>query len=415
MSDETEHKFTKEDIDLFRTNLEALDGIKNQIVELEKNGKGTAEKQEERDKAVEAIVAQHEELQAKQTALETQLTRKDEEETKDAKPDFGAYFKARGQIALRSRSGGLIPDEMREAVNIGEDAEIKALTVADDTAAGFLVPEDWRAELIEKDLVEIDPLRSLARVVTTNRNSIQWPSKTAHVSATWEAEGATSTADTNLAFGNIEIPVHKIRVVVDATTEMIEDSAFNIESLLRDEFSTQLSFEEGEQFIAGNGIGKPTGFTTDATIQAAATDSGTADSISSDWEWVPKLMVSLKRPYMNASTWLMNRTTFGVVLSTNDGESRPYMLPNTDRALPMVIYGHNIELSESMPDVAADAFPIAFGDFRKGYIIVDRVGMSIQVDPFTQNMTDKVRFIGRMRVGGAVVVPEAIALLKVSA
>jgi HK97 family phage major capsid protein len=87
----------------------------------------------------------------------------------------------------------------------------------------------------------------------------------------------------------------------------------------------------------------------------------------------------------------------------------------TDTALPMRLYARPIAIMETMPTIAQNAFPILYGDLRRAYMIVDRIGISVQIDPYTQNTTDTIRFLARRRVGGQVIVPEAVAVLKVSA
>lgn len=390
-------------VDEWGKGLESIKDIRSEMDELKSKGDGIALLEEKMDKAVEATIA----------AGEDHKRRLDELDAKAARPGLGAddgepkrnsseVIRAMYKAQLAMRDGQTVPDE------------VKALLVGNDTSAGFLVQEDWRPEIIEKLLVETDPTRSLARVVSTTGNSLIWPTKTAHAAASWEGEGATSTADTTMTFGQEEIPTHKQRVVYDVSTEMLEDSAFDIGGLLRDEFVQEFAVDEGAAFVLGTGVSQPKGFMANADVLANYVFSGNATSFTNSWEWVTKLMVKNKTPYWNNSSWCMSRSTFGVLLAHNDGVQRSYLAPNTTSSLPMMVYGRPVVLSPTMADIGSGAYPIAFGDFRRGYVVLDKVGFSLQVDPFTQNMTDKVRYVARRRVGGQVVIPEAIAVLKLA-
>jgi HK97 family phage major capsid protein len=334
-----------------------------------------------------------------------------ETETQKGVKDLKHNIRVNAARIMSTKDVGLrVPSEY-----LGPNA-YKGLEVQNDVLAGFLVPEDQRTEIVDRNAYEFDAIRALARVVTTANNSIKFPTRTTHSSAGWVTESGTTTPDTTLAYGMLEIPVKKISMAYDVTREMIEDSDFDIGQLMMEVFEEEFASTEGIAFVAGDGVDEPEGFTVNATVQANYEPTGTDASITSNnFEWVPKLMTQIKAPYQPNGTWVMNRTTLGVFFSNADGESRPYMSPDVRDSWQLRIYGRPIVLSTSMPNIGSNTFPIAFGDFRKGYYIVDKRGLQIQVDPYTQNMTDTVRYVGYKRVGGGTAVPEAIALAKCAA
>lgn len=402
MSDET--RFTQEEVDQFRTALTGVEEVKTQIKEQKAAGDGVAEKQVELDKRVTDLLEEIDptDIKEKIARIETKLSRKDSGD--------GGYEEKRADLSKQMKAQGLAKWYTNNMKAVPED--VKALLVNDGSSAGFLVPDDYRTEIIEQLAVELDPIRQYARVIKTDRNSVIIPTKTAHAAGSWIGEGGTITADTTLAFGQVEIPTHKQAIAYDVSREMLEDSAFDIASILMQEFTQETESDAGIAFVSGSGSNQPEGFILNAGIVANYVASGTDASITSDWAWAQQLMVKVKQNYMQNAITTMNRTTYGLLLSNADGEARPYMLPDASKSLPLSLYGRPIVLSVTMPDVASDAEPIAYGDFRQGYCIVDKTGLQVQVDPFTQNMTDKIRYVAIRRVGGAVINDEAIAVVK---
>ncbi len=417
MSDDAQ--FTQKDVDEFRSVKTELDKVKEQLTAAEEKGDGTALKLDESAKLVETLVTQAEELQAKNIAIETKLSRHDRggDDGGKVKIPYNDILRAKGMERMSRYEMKPVPSWAADILNdakSSEAPEVKALQVQDDAQWGFLVGDDLMTEIINQSAVEIDPIRSIARVVRTARNSKQVPTNTTRPAGSWVGEGGTITVDASIRGGLIDIPLKKQALAYDATSEMLEDSEFNIVGELMQYYNDEFASDEGIAFVTGNSPLQPEGFTINTTVQANYVSTGTDAGISADWAWGAKLMVKNKEVYLQNSKFVLNRTTYGVLLSVADGESRPFMLPNTNQALPLSLYGAPLILSTSMPAVGSDNFPIAYGDFGKGYMIVDKVGLMVQVDPYTQNMSDKIRYVGIKRVGGAVIIPEAIALLKCS-
>lgn len=301
---------------------------------------------------------------------------------------------------LRKDKQGLEPDE------------IKALTVSDDTQAGFLAPPEYVNELI-KTLTEISPMRTIARVRQTSQKSVQMPSRTATFSAAWVAEQGTRSETTGYTTQLEEIPTHEQYALVDISNQMLEDSVFNLEAEMQEEFSTQFAKNEGNAFISGDSVGKPEGILTNSSV--GTTNSGSGTLLTGDG--LIDLVHAVKTPYGANGTFIFNRTTLAAIRGLKDGGGQYIFQAGMmlTAGVPNTILGYPYVEMPDMPDVAGSAKPVAFGDFARGYMIVDRVSLSVMRDPFTQATSGNVRYVARSRVGGQVVLAEALRTQTISA
>ena len=307
----------------------------------------------------------------------------------------------------------------RDEPNPGSEAltreEMKALTVGTDPTAGYLAPVEYAREIIKGE-VEFSPLRTIARVRPTSRRAVQMPKRTGTFGAVWTAEAGARAETTGLTYGLEEFPTHEMYALVDVSEQMMEDSEFSLEEELRQEFSEQFAVTEGAAFVSGNGVGKPEGLLQHAEV--AETVSGSAASIgdaTGQADGLIDLYHGLKTAYAVNGTWLLNRATLSEVRKLKDSQNNYIWQPGLASGVANTILGQPYVEVPDMPDVAADANPIVFGDLRRGYVIVDRINLSVLRDPFTQATSGNIRFIARRRVGGQVVLAEAIRKLKVAA
>lgn len=291
-------------------------------------------------------------------------------------------------------------------------AEYKALQVTADTAGGFLAPIDYIRELL-KTVILFSPMRSLVTVRTTMMKSIQIPNRTGVFAAQWVAEQGTKAETTGLSYGLLEIPTHELYALVDISNQMLEDAAFDMEAQLREEAVLQFAVAEGAATISGNGVGKPEGFLSNSNITPIA--SGDANLITADG--LINLFYGLKTAYARNATWIMNRSTLGAIRKLKDGEGNYLWLPGIAGGLPTpnTILGAPYAEMPDMPNVSAGTYPVAFGDWARGYYLVDRLAMEFLRDPYTQATSGNVRFVLRRRLGGQTVMPEAIKTLHISA
>ena len=291
------------------------------------------------------------------------------------------------------------------------DIERKALTVSNDSTGGYLAPPEYVRELL-KTVTEISPIRAIARLRTTGQRSIQVPKRTGQFSAQWVAESGTRAETTGYAVGLEEIPAHEHYALVDISEQDLEDSVFDLEAEMQSEFAEQFAKAEGAAFVSGDAVGKPEGFMTNGDVGFIV--SGDADEITADG--LISLVHNIKSEYSRNGTFVFNRTSLAKIRKLKDTAGQ-YVFQagmTLQGGVTNTILGHSYVEATDMPSEGSNTFPVAFGDFRRAYMIVDRVSMAVLRDPFTQATTGNVRYIARRRVGGQVIQAEAISKLKCS-
>jgi len=323
-------------------------------------------------------------------------------ETIISRPDFG-----KGS-PVESKQRQVFDKWMRKGKENLTPDEVKVLTVSNDNTAGYLAPPEYVREII-KGIVEFSPVRSVARVRTTGQRSVQVPKRTGTFSAQWVAEQGTRSETTGYAVGLEEIPAHEVYALVDISEQELEDSVFNLEAEMNAEFVEQFAKAEGNAFISGDSIGKPQGLITNAgnNITTAANDALAADDLIGAAH-------NIKSEYMRNASWMFNRSTLSAIRKLKDGANQYLFQPGIyQMGVGSSLLGHPIVEASDLADIADGTKPVLFGDFRRGYMIIDRVALSIMRDPFTQASSGNVRYVARRRVGGQVILPEAITTITI--
>lgn len=303
-------------------------------------------------------------------------------------------------------------------------AEKKALSTATDADGGYAVPMEIDGA-IESLLLEISPMRQLARVVPASTSDFKTLVNKRGTASGWVGEedtrGETGTPD----LAEVVYPSGEIYAFPMATQRSLEDMAFDAEAWLQTEIADEFALKEGAAFVTGNGTNKPKGilaYTTAATadgvrafgtLQHLVTTSDSGFPASNPGDVLIALMHSLRSGYRRGAAWMMNTNTLSVIAKMKDGQGNYLWRPAIAEGNPSTLLGYPVYEDENMPDIATNALPIAFGNFQRGYTIVDRTGTSILRDPYTKK--GYVGFYSRKRVSGAVVNSEAIKLLKVAA
>jgi len=321
---------------------------------------------------------------------------------------------ARGVVDCVISGGmGSLPEAQQKAIKDATD-EWKALNVSSDVAGGYLAPVEYVQEIIKAETL-ISPVRSLVRIRQTSQKSVQIPRRTGQFAAVWVAEQGTRSETTGLAYGLHEIPTHEMYALVDISQQMLEDSAFDMEAEIREESVEQFSVAEGAAVVSGNGVGKPEGFMTNADV--ANTVSGSSATIPDGDGQANGLLTlkhAIKTAYARNANWVLNRTTLGSVRKLKDSDKNYIWMPGIQNGAPNTIDGDPYVELPDMPSEGANTFPIAYGDFRRAYMLVDRIQLALLRDPYTQATSGNIRFIMRKRLGGQVVLAEAIRKLKCS-
>lgn len=327
-------------------------------------------------------------------ALEVKLDRPGAHERKDGEPTIE-----------RKAFVGFV----RHGVERMQADEVKALRVADDTKGGFLAPGEFSTELL-KEIVQFSPVRSAARVGSMSVGSIKIPRRTGRITAQWVDE-IEERSRTEPAYGMTALEAHEMSCYVDVSNQLLEDSAINIEAELSFDFAEEFGRLEGTAFVNGDGVKKPLGIMSDPTVPTVP--SGQANAVTGDA--LIDLFYALPPAYRNSGAWMMNSTTIASLRKFKDGQGNYLWQPGLQGGQPATILGRPIVEAIDMPDIAAGATPILYGDIAAAYRIYDRVGLSVLRNPYTLDVYGQTRFTARRRVAGSVVRPEAIRKLRVAA
>lgn len=291
--------------------------------------------------------------------------------------------------------------------NGATDEEVKALTVSNDEQGGYLAPAEMSTEFI-RDLVEYSPIRSVASVRGISSPSVKYPKRTGITNAQWEGE-AEEAEESTVTFGQLEVTARKLMTYVDISNELLADSGGAAEAEVRLALAEDFGQKEGAAFVNGIGAGQPEGLMTNPDI--AEWVNGSTTALSPDA--LIKMMYAMPAAYRNAGTWMMNGTTLGVLRTLKDGAGRFLWQASFQAGQPETILGRPVIEAVDMPDIASGQFPILYGDFS-AYRIVDRLAMSILVNPYLLATRGLTRIHATRRVGGRVIQPARFRKLKMS-
>ncbi len=301
-----------------------------------------------------------------------------------------------------------LPPEQQKALQDVAD-EYKSLSIANDTTGGYLAPSEYVMEII-KGVTEISPARSIVRTRTTSNKSIQVPKRTGQFAAQRVAEQGMRAESTGLSWGMVEINAPEMYALIDISAQNLEDSAFDLESEIRMEAVDQFAVKEGSEFVSGAGVLECEGILQNASV--AETNSGSATAVAADG--LLSLFYGIKTAYARNAVWIMNRQTIGSIRKLKDQQNQYLWMPGLAQGVPNSINGAPYVEMPDMPNEGAGTYPVAIGDFRRGYTLLDRVAMTMLRDPYTQATQGNIRFMFRRRVGGQVVLAEAMRKLKCS-
>ncbi len=374
---------------------------------------------------VEALDASFD-LVARQDATETavEALRGDVDEVK-ARLDRVSRAAARPVIEGTAASAASI--EVKGFVDgylrMGREAEIKSLSGAVPTDGGYAVPREVDA-LISARLRAISPIRAIAQVVQTGSAGYRKLVTTGGTASGWVSETGARVETATPAFAEIAPPAGELYANPAASQAMLDDAQFDIQSWLADEIAMEFARAEGAAFVNGTGINQPKGFlgapnaaTADAvrpfgTLQFLASGNATGFDTAPELKLID-LVHALKSGHRQGASWVMNAKTLAVVRKLKATDGSFLWQPGLVEGQPNRLLGYPVIEAEDMPDIAANALPIAFGNFRAGYLIAERSATSILRDPFTNKPF--VHFYATKRIGGQVLDSDAIKLLKISA
>lgn len=298
--------------------------------------------------------------------------------------------------------------------------EVKAaLQVSVNPDGGYLAPVEMETA-IDRVLSNVSVMRGLATVRTISAQALKKPVNLGGASSGWVGETQTRAETNTPQVSLLEFPAMEIYAEPWATQQMLDDSYVNIEQWLADEVSVEFAEEEGAAFVTGNGVNRPRGvqgynFVANAnyawgSIGYIATGAAGAFASTNPADGLLDLYGALRQGYRLNGTWIMNRTVEANVRKLKDANGQYLWRPGLDAGSPATILGYPAEIDDNMPDIANNSHSIMFGDFRRGYLIVDRAGIRVTRDPYTQK--PYVKFYTTKRVGGGVQNFEAIKSLR---
>ena len=322
----------------------------------------------------------------------------------------------------------LTPNAVKAAILQGADnvAALKATMIeAIDTLGGYAVPVDFQDRVIER-MAAFAVVRPRAMVNQTSSDKVEIPvgtggddQYTSAVRVKWVNEiPAAGASETNMTFGMESIPIHTVMATTQLSRNLLEDAGFNLESYVITKFSEAAAIDEDNKFLVGNGVGCPEGILPGGVNALGLTEKASGGASSFTWDGLIDMTFGIAAQYRRNAAWIGERATYLAIAKIKDTNFgylwAPYQTVGGQTSPLQPLLGHTPLEQEAMPSVAANAYPLIFGDLA-GYQIYDRIGMTIDriIDSAMaeQNM---VKFIMRRRLGGQVVEPWRFCVQKVA-
>ncbi|WP_201159498.1 phage major capsid protein [Rhodoplanes elegans] len=300
--------------------------------------------------------------------------------------------------------------------------ERKALSVGSAPDGGYLVPPEVERE-IGRRLVDVSPIRSIAGARTVSASVYKKPFMTSGPTVGWIGETDSRPQTAAPALAELAFPTMELYAMPAATATLLDDAMVDIDAWLASEVDQAFAEQEGAAFVAGDGTNKPKGFLAYTTVANGSWSwgnlgyvaSGAAGAFpaSNPADVLIDLGYALRVAYRRNAVFVMNRKTESVVRKFKDTTGQYLWAPGLAAGQPATLLGYPVVIDDAMPDIAANALSIAFGDFRRGYLVVDRAGVRVLRDPYSAK--PYVLFYTTKRVGGGVQDFDAIKLLKFAA
>mgnify|MGYP002581106450 CR=1 FL=1 len=304
------------------------------------------------------------------------------------------------------RASDAYKDGMLKALRTNFRQVSNVLQEGIDADGGYLVPEEYDSRLIEA-LEEENIFRQLAKIIQTSSGDRKIPVVATKGTASWiDEEGAYLESDDS--FGQVSIGAYKLGTMIKVSEELLNDSAFDLESYISREFARRIGAKEEESFFTGDGTGKPLGVLAETGGAEVGVTAASATAITAD-ELID-LFYSLKAPYRRNAVWVLNDSTIKAIRKLKDNQGQYLWQPSLTAGAPDLLLGKPVRTSAYMPAIAADAKTITFGDFSY-YWIADRQGRSFKRLNELYAATGQVGFLASQRVDGKLILPEAIKVL----
>lgn len=306
----------------------------------------------------------------------------------------------------------------------GDDRQLraldtKAMSYGSGQDGGYLVPGETETE-IAKRLSALSPIRSIASVRQVSSAVLKKPFSVSGPAVGWVAETAARPQTDTATLAELQFPTMELYAMPAATASLLEDSVVDLDQWISSEVEAAFAEQEGAAFVSGDGTAKPKGFLSYPTVAEASwawgkigyTVTGVAGALpaANPSDILVDTVYSLKAGYRQNANWVMNRKTQATIRKLKDDNGNYLWQPPSAVGQRAMLMGFPLVEAEDMPDVDENATPLAFGDFGRGYLVVDRAGVRVLRDPYSAK--PYVLFYTTKRVGGGVQDFDAIKLLK---
>lgn len=324
--------------------------------------------------------------------------------------------------AVDPARGAFVERYLRQGLDAG--VELKSVSGATGGAGGYAVPREID-QLIGSTLKAISPIRSIANVVRTGSAGYRKLVTAGGIVSGWASETGARAETGTPTFNEIVPPSGELFANPAASQAMLDDAQFDVEAWLAGEIAREFAVAEGSAFVNGNGTNKPKGFLTYTatneadsvrafgSLQYVASGAAGAFPASNPQDKLIDLIQSLRAPYRQGASFVMNSATLAVIRKMKTSDGAFIWQPGLSAGQPATLLGYPVVEAEDMPDIAAGSLSIAFGNFQMGYVIAERSETSILRDPFSNKPF--VHFYAVKRIGGGVANSEAIKLMKFAA
>jgi HK97 family phage major capsid protein len=333
----------------------------------------------------------------------------------------------------RPRLGGATSEdrsarEHKSAFNLyvraGESAglkglEAKALSAGSGPDGGYLVPSNAEREILRR-LAQMSPIRAIASVREISTHSLRKAFSTQGPAAGWVAEADPRPQTANQQIADMNFPAMELYAMPAATQTLLDDAVVDIEQWIADEVQTVFAEQEGAAFVNGNGVNKPQGFLAYQTVADASwiwgkigfvvTGVSGAFPTTNPSDVLFNLVYATRAGFRQNGKFVLGRRAQSMIRQFKTTTGDYIWQPPASAGAQATLMNFPVVEAEDMPDPAADSYSVAFGDFERGYVVVDRVGIRVLRDPYSAK--PYVLFYTTKRVGGGVQNFEAIKLLK---
>ena len=328
----------------------------------------------------------------------------------------------RGRPALEGKaaaSDGEYKDAFAAYVKRGEE---KALQIGVGADGGYVVPGEVETE-ITRLMTHISPMRAIAGVRQVSASVYKRPITVTGPQTGWVGETASRPTTTSQTLAELSYPTTELYAMPAATSTFLEDAAVDVGQWIADEVNAAFAAQETTAFVTGDGTNKPTGFLTATTVAESAWEWGKLGYVATSTsgalpgsnasDVLIDLVYALKAGYRQNANWVMNRKTQGALRKLKDADGNYLWQPAATADGRASFMGFPLVEAEDMPNIGANSLSVAFGDFKRGYLIVDRQGVNVLRDPYSSK--PYVLFYTTKRVGGGIADFDAIKLLKFGA